>query len=133
MLRSRFCLACLLLLIVAICPMVIADDTPQLHKHDFGTVDEGRSVRHSFSIRNLTSKSLDEIVCKVSCSSCIHPVVVPEQILSGAVGEVVLELRTEGKHGHLSQSAVIMAGRPSRPPLRQNLWVMVGSGRSPSV
>jgi hypothetical protein len=40
MLRSRFCLACLLLLIVSICPMVIADDTPQLHKHDFGTVDE---------------------------------------------------------------------------------------------
>lgn len=78
-----------------------------LHKHDFGVVEEGEIIKHTFEFENIGKSTINILKQVVSCGSCFKIVELPKKIKSGDTASIKLEFNTKGKHGLVEQKAVI--------------------------
>jgi len=80
---------------------------------DFGTVDEGEKVSHSFSFKNTGDEPLILSNAKGSCG-CTVPKWPKEPIPPGEDGEVTVEFNSKNKKGKRNQKVTITAN--TNPP-----------------
>ena len=80
---------------------------------DFGTVDEGEKVSHTFSFKNTGNEPLIISNAKGSCG-CTVPKWPKEPIAPGESGEVTVEFNSKNKKGKRNQKVTITAN--TNPP-----------------
>lgn len=77
-------------------------------EHDYGTVDAGVKVKHTFKFKNTGSEPLVISNCKGSCG-CTVPKCPTEPIAPGGEGEIPVEFDSKGKNGPDSKTVTITA------------------------
>lgn len=77
-------------------------------RFQFGVVDEGDIVKHSFTFTNTGNEPLVISNCKGSCG-CTVPTWPHEPIAPGATGEIKVEFNTKGKPGNQSKRVTVTA------------------------
>lgn len=80
---------------------------------DFGTVNEGEKVAHTYKFKNTGNEPLILSDAKGSCG-CTVPDWPREPIAPGAEAEVVVEFNSKGKKGKRNQKVTITAN--TNPP-----------------
>ena len=75
---------------------------------DFGTVDQGEKVSHTYKFTNSGSEPLILSNAKGSCG-CTVPVWPREPIAPGATGEITVEFDSKNKSGKRNQKVTITA------------------------
>lgn len=80
---------------------------------DFGTVQEGEKVSHTYKFKNTGKEPLIISDAKGSCG-CTVPSWPKEPIAPGASGEVVVEFNSQGKAGNRNQKVTLTAN--TNPP-----------------
>ncbi len=80
---------------------------------DFGTVNDGEMVSHSYKFKNTGSEPLVLSDAKGSCG-CTVPKWPREPIAPGASGEIVVEFNSKGKGGKRNQKVTLTAN--TNPP-----------------
>lgn len=80
---------------------------------DFGTVEEGVKVSHTYKFKNTGSEPLVLSDAKGSCG-CTVPKWPREPIAPGKTGEIVVEFNTQGKAGNRNQKVTLTAN--TNPP-----------------
>ena len=83
--------------------MTFAEET-----FDFGTVDQGEKVSHTYKFTNSGSEPLILSNAKGSCG-CTVPQWPREPIAPGATGEIVVEFDSKNKNGKRNQKVTITA------------------------
>lgn len=81
---------------------------------DFGTINEGVEVRHTFPMRNAGSKRL-EIKTAFSTCGCTVPHIKHREIAPGQTGELEVVLDTAMKQGAVSKPVEIRSNDPEHP------------------
>lgn len=76
--------------------------------YDFGTVEQGEKVTHTFTFTNTGSSDLLITNAKASCG-CTVPSYTETAVAPGETGEVNVEFNTAGKNGKQSKSVTITA------------------------
>ncbi|GGB67756.1 hypothetical protein GCM10007424_04670 [Flavobacterium suaedae] len=76
--------------------------------YDFGTVEQGEKVTHTFTFKNTGSSDLLITNAKASCG-CTVPSYTETAVAPGETGEVNVEFNTAGKNGKQSKSVTITA------------------------
>lgn len=74
----------------------------------FGTVEEGEMVKHTYKFKNTGSEPLTLTNARGSCG-CTVPVWPKEPIAPGESGEVTVEFNSQGKAGDRNQIVTITA------------------------
>jgi hypothetical protein len=74
--------------------------------HDFGLVDEGTVLNHTFTFRNTGSKPLD-IYTRTSCG-CTAAVLSEKNIQPGKTGKIQVEFKTQGRHKGINKVMVMV-------------------------
>lgn len=74
--------------------------------HDFGTINEGDVVKHTFTFTNTGSVPLVILSAKGSCG-CTVPKWTKEPISPGASGEILVEFNSKGKPNLQSKKVTI--------------------------
>lgn len=80
---------------------------------DFGTVDEGEKVSHTYSFKNTGNEPLILSNAKGSCG-CTVPKWPKEPIPPGEDGEIIVEFNSKNKKGKRNQKVTITAN--TNPP-----------------
>lgn len=80
---------------------------------DFGTVDEGEKVSHTYSFKNTGDEPLILSNAKGSCG-CTVPKWPKEPIPPGEDGEIIVEFNSKNKKGKRNQKVTITAN--TNPP-----------------
>lgn len=80
---------------------------------DFGTVQDGEMVSHTYKFKNTGSEPLILSDAKGSCG-CTVPKWPREPIAPGANGEITVEFNSKGKGGKRNQKVTITAN--TNPP-----------------
>jgi hypothetical protein len=75
---------------------------------DFGTIDEGEIVKHSYKFKNTGTEPLVISNCKGSCG-CTVPTWPKEPIPPGGEGEIKVEFNSKGKPGPQSKRVTVTA------------------------
>jgi len=75
-------------------------------EHDFGTVDEGEVVEHTFQFTNTGEAPLILVDAKASCG-CTVPTWTREPVQPGAKGEVQVRFNTSGKPNSQTKTVTI--------------------------
>jgi hypothetical protein len=76
--------------------------------HDFGTINQGDVVSHTFTVTNTGDEPLIISNCKGSCG-CTVPVCPQEPIMPGESGEIPVEYNSEGKEGLDTKTVTVTA------------------------
>jgi hypothetical protein len=76
--------------------------------HDFGTVEEGAKVKHTFTFQNTGSEPLIISNAQGSCG-CTVPAWPKEPVAPGATGQITVEFNSESKPGKRNQQVTITA------------------------
>jgi hypothetical protein len=77
-------------------------------EHDYGTIDAGVKVKHTFKFKNTGSEPLVISNCKGSCG-CTVPKCPTEPIAPGGEGEIPVEFDSKGKNGPDTKTVTITA------------------------
>lgn len=88
-------------------------DTPET-EFDFGTINEGVEVKHTFVLRNTGTKRL-EIKAAFSTCGCTVPRIKQREIAPGQTGELEVILDTSMKQGSVSKPVEIRSNDPDKP------------------
>lgn len=83
-------------------------------KHNFGNINEGDKVRHTWLVKNGGNEPLFIANVQTSCG-CTAPFFSKDPILPGQSGEVTLEFNSTGKPGHVQKNALIIANAENAP------------------
>ena len=86
-------------------------------QYDFGTVEDGVTLRHDFAISNQGTGVLELRTGETSCR-CTISGLDAERVEPGQTTHVTLEWTVEGKNERFAQSAVILTNDPHRRVLR---------------
>lgn len=93
-------------------------DSPVLElpekEFDFGTINEGVEVRHTFVLRNAGGKRL-EIKAAFSTCGCTVPHIKHREIVPGQAGELEVVLDTSMKQGAVNKPVEIRSNDPQNP------------------
>jgi hypothetical protein len=76
--------------------------------HDFGTIDEGEVVKHTFSFTNTGDVPLVITNAKGSCG-CTVPQWPRESIAPGESGEIMVQFNSRGRKNNQNKSVTITA------------------------
>ncbi len=98
---------------------------------DFGTVQEGQKVSHTYKFKNTGKEPLVLSDAKGSCG-CTVPKWPREPIAPGATGEIVVEFNTQGKAGNRNQKVTLTANT-NPPQTFLSLKGVVAGGAEPNV
>ena len=99
--------------------------------YDYGTIDAGTKVNHTFKFKNTGSEPLIISNCKGSCG-CTVPKCPTEPIAPGEEGEIPVEFDSKGKNGADSKSVTITANtNPSATVLTIRGTVKGQPGQAP--
>ncbi|UCH65001.1 MAG: DUF1573 domain-containing protein [Ignavibacterium sp.] len=83
-------------------------------QHDFGKIEQGKVVEHTFKFQN-TGKSILKINdIKTSCG-CTAALVSNEKIAPGEEGTLLVELDTKNRRGKMSRTITINSNDPKEP------------------
>lgn len=77
-------------------------------EHDFGAVDEGETVKHTFQFKNTGESELVISNAKASCG-CTVPYYPKEPIKPGESEEIEVAFNTKGKNGTQRKAVTITA------------------------
>ncbi|WP_378185188.1 DUF1573 domain-containing protein [Aquimarina sp. W85] len=77
-------------------------------EHDFGTINEGDVVEHTFSFTNTGKAPLVIVNAKGSCG-CTVPSYPTEPIAPGATGEMLVKFNSSGKPNQQNKTVTITA------------------------
>lgn len=83
---------------------------------NFGVVEAGATVEHTFLVKNLGKKKLEIIKVQPSCG-CTTAAEWDKQIEPGQTGRVPLRLNTAGFSGGIEKHATIYTSEPGAAPL----------------
>lgn len=97
---------------------------------DFGTIEEGEKVSHTFKFKNTGSEPLIFSNAKGSCG-CTVPTWPREPIAVGDTGEVTVEFNSKNKKGKRNQK-VTLTGNTNPPQTFLYLTGNVNAGDAPS-
>ncbi len=75
---------------------------------DFGVIDEGEIVKHSYKFKNTGNEPLVISNCKGSCG-CTVPTWPKEPIPPGGSGQITVEFNSKGKPGPQSKRVTVTA------------------------
>jgi len=78
------------------------------YKHDFGTIDEGDVVVHTFEFVNSGTEPLILDKCKGSCG-CTVPECPKEPILPGKSGKIEVKFNSKGKKNKQTKKVTVTA------------------------
>ena len=78
------------------------------YTHDFGTIDEGDVVVHTFEFVNSGTEPLILDKCKGSCG-CTVPVCPKEPIAPGATGSIEVKFNSKGKKNKQTKKVTVTA------------------------
>jgi len=76
------------------------------YEHSFGTVREGRKLRHTFTFENTGAGSLVIQSVRTTCG-CTVPRYDRKPVASGKAGKIEVELDTSGRNGMQSQTITV--------------------------
>lgn len=82
--------------------------------HDFGTIDEGDKVAHTFKFKNTGSEPLIINSAKGSCG-CTVPEWPKEPVAPGGEGEIKVEFNSKGKKNAQTKTVTINANTDPNP------------------
>ena len=94
--------------------------------HDFGTVTEGDTVKHSFVIKNEGSNPLKIDRVQTSCG-CTVAELKTKEIAPGATGQVEIAFNTQGRTGDQSKIITVLSNDPATPRLNLTIKAKVES------
>lgn len=103
-------------------------DLPEM-EFDFGTLNEGVEVRHTFPMRNAGSKRL-EIKTAFSTCGCTVPHIKHREIAPGQTGELEVVLDTAMKQGAVSKPVEIRSNDPEHPVMTIHIKAHVRGAHS---
>lgn len=83
-------------------------------KFDFGKINEGDKVRHTYMVKNIGTNPLVISNVQVSCG-CTAPFFPKDPIKPNATGEITLEFNSAGKFGKVDKNALIIANADNAP------------------
>lgn len=99
---------------------------------DFGTVQEGEKVSHTYKFKNTGKEPLIISDAKGSCG-CTVPDWPKEPIAPGASANVVVEFNTQGKAGNRNQKVTITANTNPPQTFISLKGVVAGAAATPQV
>lgn len=101
---------------------------------DFGTVAQGKVVRHVFALRNIGDAPLKIESARASCG-CTASVVSSNEVPPGGDAQIEVSVNTQGRRGPLEQSVVVTSNDPKQPRLTLKVVgrVEVVAGFTPST
>ncbi|QYJ67811.1 DUF1573 domain-containing protein [Flavobacterium litorale] len=77
-------------------------------EHDFGTIDQGEVVSHTFTFKNEGTSDLVVSQAKASCG-CTVPSYTKTPVKPGETGEVNVEFNSKGKKGNQNKTVTVSA------------------------
>jgi uncharacterized cupredoxin-like copper-binding protein len=83
-------------------------------QHDFGKIEEGKVVEHTFKFRNSGKATLKINDIKTSCG-CTAALVSSEKIAPGEEGTLLVELDSQIRKGKMSRTITIKSNDPEEP------------------
>jgi hypothetical protein len=83
-------------------------------QYDFGKIDEGKVVEHTFNFLNSGKATLKISEIKTSCG-CTAALVSNEKIGPGEEGTLLVELDTKNRKGKMSRTITIKSNDPKEP------------------
>jgi hypothetical protein len=83
-------------------------------QHDFGVVNEGKVVDHTFKFLNQGKSPLEISDIKTSCG-CTAALVSSKRIEPGTEGTIRVELDTKNRNGRMSRNVTIFSNDPNEP------------------
>ena len=83
-------------------------------QHDFGRVDEGIVVEHTFKFKNSGEATLKISDIKTSCG-CTAALVSNEKLAPGEEGTLLVELDTKNRNGKMSRTITVKSNEPKEP------------------
>lgn len=92
--------------------------------HDFGMVDTGGIVEHTFAIRNDSTSTISVIDERVSCG-CIQILKRPDTISAGESVLFKMALSLEGRYGQVSQKVFVRLKHPKCETLQLKMEGLV--------
>ncbi|MEM7307283.1 MAG: DUF1573 domain-containing protein [Planctomycetota bacterium] len=95
----------------------------EIGSHDFGFIDQGEIVRHTFRTENTTGETWTVRRATVSCG-CVEVESVSETVAPGETLELVARLSSKGRRGPLDQSVNVLV-EPGPVLLRAQLAASV--------
>lgn len=75
-------------------------------KHDFGTIEEGEVVKHSYHFKNTGANPLLIYNAVASCG-CTVPSYPKEPIQPGGEGDIVVEFNSNNRTGHQEKNVLV--------------------------
>ncbi|MEZ5043773.1 MAG: DUF1573 domain-containing protein [Saprospiraceae bacterium] len=100
---------------------------------DFGTVEDGEKVAHTYTFKNTGNEPLILSDAKGSCG-CTVPQWPREPIAPGAEGVVTVEFNSKGKKGKRNQKVTITANtNPPQTFIYLTGEVLGGEGTTPNI
>ncbi|MFN7116977.1 MAG: DUF1573 domain-containing protein [Saprospiraceae bacterium] len=99
---------------------------------DFGTVQEGEKVRHTYKFKNTGKEPLVISDAKGSCG-CTVPSKPTDPIAPGETGEIVVEFNTQGKAGQRNQKVTVTANTNPPQTFLSLKGVVAGATPQPQV
>lgn len=100
--------------------------------HDFGTINEGDIVKHTFTFKNTGEAPLIIQNAQGSCG-CTVPTWPKEPIPVGGTGEIVAEFNSKGKPNVQNKTVTITANTwPKQTRLRIKAEVTPAAGEAPA-
>lgn len=78
--------------------------------HDFGIIDEGEKIKHTFTFKNIGTSQL-EVYSRSTCS-CTVSSISSRSIPPGETGDITIELDTAGRTGLTSQTVYLKTNDP---------------------
>jgi uncharacterized cupredoxin-like copper-binding protein len=83
-------------------------------QHDFGKIEEGKVVEHTFKFKNTGKATLNISDIKTSCG-CTAALVSSEKIDPGEEGTLLVELDSKNRKGKMSRTITIKSNDPKNP------------------
>jgi hypothetical protein len=106
-------------------------DSPMMYfaetQHDFGTVQEGDTVRYTFNFSNKGNAILKISDIKTSCG-CTAALVSSEKIEPGKDGTLNVSLDTSHRSGKMSRRITVYSNDPTNPDLVLTIFADVQKG-----
>ncbi len=99
---------------------------------DFGTVQEGEKVSHTYKFKNTGNEPLVISDAKGSCG-CTVPSKPTDPIAPGEMGEIVVEFNTQGKAGQRNQKVTVTANTNPPQTFLSLKGVVAGAATQPQV
>lgn len=96
---------------------------------DFGTVQEGEKVSHTYKFKNTGKEPLIISDAKGSCG-CTVPSWPKEPVAPGATGEILVEFNSQGKSGNRNQKVTLNANTNPPQTFLSLKGVVAGAGQS---